>query len=351
MRKLRSVPTKLGRYTIRDLLGRGGMADVYLATHADEAGFEHRVALKIPAPTSERERAELGAALLEEARLGAAVRHPLVVPVLEVVGGDEGALALALGYVDGQSLGRLVSRLRLRGGHLPTNVALAIARDALVALDAVHRAETPSGLPLGIVHRDVSPGNLLVGLDGLTRLADFGIACATLEGTPPRSSEVRGKIGYMAPERLRKQEHDARSDLFSLGIVLFELLVGRKLHTGKDDVELTRRALLSPVPRPSSERPELEPFDAVVGRALMRDPTRRFGGAAEMLEALERAAERGHGIANPLQVACAVATITAEEPERELDEDEAPTLPHSRTVLRHGAAPTDERATIVHRPR
>lgn len=272
-----------------------------------------------------------------------------MVPVLEVVGDDEGPAALALGYVDGQSLARLVSRLRCQGGHLPANVALAIARDALVALDAVHRAETKAGLPLGIVHRDVSPGNLLVGIDGLTRLADFGIACATAGHAPPRSTEVRGKIGYMAPERLRKQEHDARSDLFSLGVVLFELLVGRKLHTGKDDADLARRVLLSPVPRPSSERPELRPFDAVVGRALMRDPTRRHGSAAEMLEALEEAAERCHGIANPLQVACALATITAEEPERELDEDEAPTLPHSRTVLRGAKAGTVERATIVHR--
>lgn len=286
-------PLIIGRYLICDEIGAGGMATVHLGRLLGAAGFSRVVAIKRLHP----ERAEsdkLATMLVDEARIVARIRHPNVATTLDVIRTD-GEFLVILEYVHGPSLAWLQARLMERGETMPPRIALRIAIDALQGLHAAHQAKSERGRPLGIVHRDVSPQNILVGEDGVARVLDFGIAKAEGRLSFTLVGEIKGKLRYMSPEQLRGEPVDLRTDVFAAGVVLWEMLAGRRLF-GRPaqgapldilrDVLSTLgdlRGRLGPVV-PS-------PVEEVILEALQVDGAKRFATADAMAVALAAALE------------------------------------------------------------
>ncbi|MGH7294039.1 MAG: serine/threonine-protein kinase, partial [Polyangiaceae bacterium] len=230
---------------------------------------------------------EFVAMFLDEARLAARIRHHNVVATLDVSDGDP--LYLVMEYVEGCSLSALARAARHAGRRVPLDVALRVVCDALAGLHAAHDCRGPDGDLLGLVHCDVSPQNVLVGVDGSARITDFGIARATARMALEEQSIVKGKPSYMAPEQLGSGEVTRRVDVFSAGVVLWELLTGRSLFRSTDEWATMHAVLTREVPAPSSVEPAVPPaLDAVLLRALERDPARRFATAGDFLAAIER---------------------------------------------------------------
>jgi len=182
---------------------------------------------------------------LEEGRIAGLVRHPHVVSVVDV-GEDDAGPYLVMDFVEGVSLAEVVARTAARRQLVPMPIALRIATQVAEGLHAVHETAGPDGQPLQLIHRDISPQNVLIGFDGTARVSDFGIAKALGRATRTTTGVLKGKLGYLAPERLRFEEPDRRADLFSFGVVLFELLAGRRLYDSPDDVEGPRRGIVGP---------------------------------------------------------------------------------------------------------
>jgi serine/threonine-protein kinase len=226
---------------------------------------------------------ELVRLFLDEARVGAQLDHPGLVRVHEL--GKLGAVYfIAMDHVAGRDLRALQERLRRRGERLPVELAAHLALRAAEALDHAHRACGADGRPLRVVHRDVSPGNLLVGLDGAVRLIDFGIAQAAPRADAPA---LRGKVAYLSPELVRGLPVDRRSDVFSLGVVLHELLSGERLFAQGSEQAALERVRAAEAPPPSRLNPAVPPeLDRVVLRALAREPEARFAWASELGDAL-----------------------------------------------------------------
>ena len=281
---MRDVPTKLGRYRVVDLLARGGMGSVYLARATGIGGFARPVALKLLHRHLAGEK-QVVDMFLTEARLAARVAHRNVIDVLDV---DmlEGEHLIAMRFVEGGSLRQLV---QARGAEkLPAGVALRILHDTLLGLHAAHEATAESGTPLGIIHRDVSPSNILVDLDGVAQLGDFGVARAA-GGVVSSLGTVKGKLRYLAPEQATSGALDRRVDVFAAGVVLWELLTGKALFHGENDAETIHKILEAPIPPPTG--PTLA-IDEVCLKALERDPARRYETAEALAKALARAGER-----------------------------------------------------------
>ena len=290
------VGRRLGRYEIVSWLASGGMANVYVARALGVGGFERLVALKLLHPHLAHEH-EFISMFLDEARLAARIRHPNVVATLDISSTETEGLYLVMEFVEGQHLGRLLSGAARQGLRLPAGVVLRIVADALQGLGAAHDLTDAAGTPLQLVHRDVSPHNVLVGVDGIARLTDFGVARAEVRLSSTRDGQFKGKLGYLAPEQVSAGRCDRRSDLFAMGVLAWEALAGRRLFRGDDTVGMLRAVLQQPIPPISTQRPELEPLDPVLQQALARDPEARFPHAAAFLEALERAAPQVGGLA------------------------------------------------------
>jgi len=225
-------------------------------------------------------------ALLDELHLTSAVCHPNVVRMVGVVEGGV-APAIAMEWVDGVDLGKLAQAAERAGVRLPVDVVAAIARDVLAGLHAAHEARNDRGVALEIVHRDVSPQNLLLGRDGLVRVTDFGVARAVDRVNQTERGAIKGKLGYLAPEQLAGV-CDRRTDLFGVGVVLWELLTGTRMRAG-DGVEMLVQIVTGRTDAPSAQRPEAAALDAVVVRALDTIPDLRFATAAEMADAITTA--------------------------------------------------------------
>jgi hypothetical protein len=275
-----ALPRVVGRYTLHQEIATGGMATVYLGRMVGPARFSPVVAVKALHPHFAREP-EFLRMFLDEARLAARVRHPNVVPVLDVH--EQGDLFLVLEYIHGESLARLLESARADRRPVPLPIASAIACDVLRGLHAAHEARDESGSPLGVVHRDVSPQNVLVGVDGVARVFDFGIARAAGRLTMTREGQIKGKLGYMAPEQLRGEAVTRQADVFSAGIVLWQMLTGERLFAGDAEANVIEQVLFRPIPPPGHHRDGLpEGLDAIVLRALARDVAQRFATAKEM---------------------------------------------------------------------
>ncbi len=284
----RTEGTTLGRYRLYDRIASGGMASVHFGRLAGRAGFSRLVAIKKLHDHVARDP-KFVAMLLDEARLVALVRHPNVVPTLEIVEGDD-TLAVVMEYVAGESLERLVDLLASRGERLPQAIAAYVVAQLLQGLHAAHEAVDSSGVALEIVHRDISPQNVLVGIDGVARILDFGVARARsrLQGT--ETGELKGKIAYMSPEQLQQTGVDRRNDIFATGIVLWELLTGKPLFLSSSPIATIANVLNLPIEAPSLAGSESDAFDAIVMKALERDRDQRFDTADEMANAIEAAA-------------------------------------------------------------
>ncbi|ACL64608.1 serine/threonine protein kinase [Anaeromyxobacter dehalogenans 2CP-1] len=276
-------PIPYGRFLLLDRIAVGGMAEVYVAIRRGEpAGRLY--ALKRILPTL-AEDAEFITMFLDEARLVVQLDHPAIVPIHELGMHGEGYY-IAMDYLPGKDLRALLDRLRARGEPMPVPLAAHVAARVADALDHAHRKRDALGSPLRVVHRDVSPANVLLGFDGSVRIIDFGIAQAALR-TRRQDTVLRGKFGYMSPEMVRGQPVDHRSDVFSLGVVLHEMLTGARLFSGKSELSVLERVRRAEVPPPSRARPGLPPeLDAIVLRALARDPAQRFEWASDLRDAL-----------------------------------------------------------------
>ncbi len=284
------APHVIDRYVLFDAIASGGMATVHYGRMIGAAGFARTVAIKRLHPQFAKDP-EFVSMFLDEARLAARIRHLYVVPTLDVVA-HEGEVLLVMEYVQGVSLSYLARVHRQKGEPIPAPVAVGILVNALSGLQAVHDATGEDGMALDVVHRDVSPQNILVGIDGAARIADFGIAKAMGRLQTTREGQVKGKSGYMAPEQIRGQTVDRRTDVFAASVVLWEVLTGERLFASDSPLGAMNQVLERSAPPPSSVRPRLPPeLDAIVLRGLERDPARRFATAHDMGAALEAAVE------------------------------------------------------------
>jgi serine/threonine protein kinase len=265
------------------------MATVHFGRLQGAHGFARTVAIKRLLPHIHENR-DLARRFFDEARLAARIRHANVVQTLDVeLFGEEGLVVME--FVLGETLGRLLQVACRSDEPPPPAIVSAIVGGALHGLHAAHQAKSDLGVPLGIVHRDVSPQNILVGVDGVARILDFGIAKATAQTSVTPGGQLKGKAAYMAPELLRGQTVTFKADLFAAAIVLWESLVGRRLFLGETEAETLANVLSMPVEPPSSFVPRLPPgLDRVVLAGLQRDPAMRFDSARDMAVALEQAA-------------------------------------------------------------
>jgi serine/threonine-protein kinase len=276
-------PIPFGKYLLVDRVAVGGMAEVYAAVPRQERP-PRLLAVKRILPTLAEDRG-LVAMFLDEARIAAQLRHPGIAAIHDL--GREGeAYWIAMEYVAGRTLRALLDRLRERGERLPIAIAAHLAARIADALDYAHRERDAHGRPLDLVHRDVSPANVLLGFDGGVRVIDFGIAQAAISTRGP-DAVLRGKFGYMSPEQVRGLPVDRRADVFALGAVLHEMLAGERLFTGPSELAVLDRVRSAEVRPPSTRNPEVRPaLDAVVLRAVAREPADRWQWAGELREAL-----------------------------------------------------------------
>jgi serine/threonine-protein kinase len=288
-------PRVIGRYAMHRPIARGGMATVHLGRLLGPVGFSRTVAIKRLHPQLANDP-EFVTMFLDEARLAARVTHPNVVSTLDVVATKK-ELFLVMEYVPGESLGRLLRAAYKQKKRMPLGVVSSIMSGVLHGLHAAHEAKTERGEALAIVHRDVSPQNILIGADGIARVLDFGIAKAAGQMHETQLGQVKGKLAYMAPEQLAGCEACRLADIYSAGVVLWELIAGRRLFSGKNPGEVMNQVLSAPILAPSEvndwfeprteDRETLETFDRIVLQATRADATARFATAREMALAIE----------------------------------------------------------------
>ncbi len=306
------LPAQFGKYLLVHRLGSGGMAELFLAKQTGLKGFEKVLAIKkiLPHLTQDSEFVSMFA---NEGKLAALLTHQHIVQIFDL-GHVDGAYYLAMEYVMGKDLRAVVSRARERGGRLPIDQAVSIVSHVASGLDYAHRKKDLNGRDLNIVHRDVSPQNVLVSYEGEVKLVDFGIAKAAGIGQETKTGILKGKLAYMSPEQAMGRTIDRRSDVFALGIVLYELLTGRRLFKGDSDLstlEQVRTANVEPPKRIDADIPDA--LEAAVMTALAREPDGRYQTAADFQAALEAIiAERGRGSSN-LHLAHFMTALFAED--------------------------------------
>jgi eukaryotic-like serine/threonine-protein kinase len=308
--RFRRAPT---RYLPSARLASGGMAEVWKGDALFESGERHPIAIKRVLPQLAAQEIYRGM-FMDEARLGMLLHHPNIVRVYDArdVGGT---FIMIMELVDGTSLKSVLERAHARSACMPPATALFIARELARALQYAHAAVDPQGKPLGIIHRDVSPHNLLLGKDGGVKLADFGLADASVHSTQLGDGMLGGKLGYLAPEIIAEQPSTAQIDVFAAGIVLWEMLSGRRLFQGDDDVGTVRAVARCDVPPPSRfNRRSTPEVDALVLKVLTADPRKRTPSAAALVEELDRTLTRLDARVSQRDVALVVGLHLATEP-------------------------------------
>lgn len=297
-----SDPEKFGKYTILRRLAVGGTAEISLARYDGIGGFEKTLVLKRLLPSLCEDRSQV-TQFLNEARIGACLAHPNVVQTHEV-GEVSGRYFIAMEYVPGADLERVMRILGAAGKRLPLEIALRVVSEVCAGLHFAHSRADAAGQALHIVHRDVTPANILISNDGSVKLTDFGVAKVLDSRSMARSGVFRGKFAYMSPEQCAGERLDARSDIFSLGIVLYEITLGRRPFQGENQFQILREISegVSTPPRVIDPRYPVE-LEAIVLRALAHDREDRYPSALEMQADLEQfAAWRGFR-ASSVQVA------------------------------------------------
>jgi serine/threonine-protein kinase len=306
-RAAKASPRMLGRYLLFGEIASGGMATVHIGRLIGPVGFSRTVAIKKLHPQFAKDP-EFVSMFLDEARLAARIRHPNVVSTLDVVA-LEGELFLVMDYVQGASLSQLFGALFRAKQRMPPQVVSGIVIDTLLGLHAAHEATNDHGHPLGIVHRDISPQNVLVGADGIARVVDFGVAKAASRAQTTRDGQLKGKLSYMAPEQLKLAAVDRRTDVFAVAIVLWEALAGRRLFAADDTPAIVARILTAEPDPPSRYAPGIpSAVEDVVMRGLAKSPASRFASAREMARALDKALPR----AGSLEIGEWVASVASE---------------------------------------
>lgn len=287
----------VGRYALYGEIAAGGMASVHIGRLLGPVGFARTVAIKRLHQQFAKDP-EFVSMFLDEARLAARVQHPNVVATIDVVA-TEGELFLIMDYVRGESLSRLVRSSGKRGDFVPPRIVAGIMCGFLHGLHSAHEAKNEHGERLNLVHRDVSPQNVLVGSDGVARVLDFGVAKAAGRVQVTREGQIKGKLAYMPPEQLHGHQVTRTVDIYAAAVVCWEALTGERLFKGGTEAETLTRILKGNVAPPSSIVPNLPvTFDEVLLKALSREPTERYATAREMALALEKCA----GIASATEI-------------------------------------------------
>ena len=277
---------KVGRYELLHPLGCGGMAEVFKARASGPAGFEREMVVKRILPQYTRDP-DFVRMFADEARILGMMHHANVVQAYEF-GEDSGTLYLALEYVEGPSLSKILRTLRAANRPMPPVIVAYVAREICRALDYVHKLENADGQRMDVVHRDVTPSNIIVTPGGTVKLLDFGVAKFATAAKSTRAGTVKGKPAYLAPEQLEGKPIDGRVDLFALGIVMHEMLTLQHLFAGDSDLHTAKKIMEMKIPSLTAKRDDVPPdLDRIVMRALERDRKRRFATAAEMARALD----------------------------------------------------------------
>ncbi|HEY8086487.1 MAG TPA: serine/threonine-protein kinase, partial [Polyangiaceae bacterium] len=278
---------RLDRYELLCPIASGGMATVWLARLRGKRGFEKLFAVKT-IRTELLDDPRFQEMFLDEARIASGIQHPNVAQILDL-GEERETLFIVMEWVDGDSLAKIRKLVAKRGHKLPVGIVLRLLADACAGLHAAHELHDDQGQPLEIVHRDVSPQNLLVATTGAVKVIDFGIAKAhNRKQGETRTGVVKGKIQYMAPEQVKKgRTVDRRADVWSLGVCLHELVTGKLPYDGDDDIEVINKLLSDEAPKLAEGIPE--PVERVLERCLVLDTDIRFPTAAGMQRAIEGA--------------------------------------------------------------
>ncbi len=306
-----ALPRILGRYAIYDAVASGAMATVHLGRLLGPVGFSRTVAIKRLHPQYAQDP-EFVTMFLDEAQMAARIRHPNVVSTLDVVA-EQNEIFLVMDYVHGDSLGQIQRSLGKRGETIPIPIVLRIATDALQGLHAAHQATDDHGILLNLVHRDISPQNILLGVDGVSRLVDFGVAKAAGRAQATRDGHIKGKLSYMAPEQLRAQPVTRQADVHAFAIVLWEMLSGKRLFVGTNETQLITAVTRHDVPSLVGLVPGLPPaLDLVVTQGAAINVAERFATAREMCVAIGECGP----IATTLEVADWVQGLTRETVDR-----------------------------------
>jgi eukaryotic-like serine/threonine-protein kinase len=280
-----SLPLDLGRYVLYREIAHGGMATIYLGQLTGAVGFSRTVAIKRMHPHLARDPAFVNM-FADEARLAARVNHPNVVPTIDIVA-LEGELFLVMEHVRGETVGRLI---RAAKDTIPVPVVCALLRDTLLGLHAAHEALGEDRQPMNLIHRDVSPQNILVGKDGIARIFDFGVARASGRLQHTEQGVLKGKLPYMAPEMLAGQVPTRQIDIYAASVVLWEALTGRKLVSGETEAAMLHQIVAGTFVAPSVYRADIPPaLDEVVRRGLSKSLETRYPTAQAMAADLERA--------------------------------------------------------------
>ena len=304
--------TRLGSFEILRRLARGGMAEIYLARTSGPSGFEKLVVLKkILGKFADKPRyVQL---FLEEAKLAASLDHPGIAQVYDI-GMVDGSYFFAMEHLHGQDVRSLLHRAWRIGERLPIEHAVQIARHVASALHFAHEKRRSDGTLLGLVHRDVSPSNILVTYDGATKLLDFGVAKTATSTVKTRTGALKGKISYMSPEQARGASIDRRSDIFSLGIVLWEMVTTQRLYRADNDLATLQLIIHQPPRPPSQVRPECPPeLERIVLRALAQDPGARYPTAEQLVLELDELAREHKLKQSPNALAATLGQLFAPE--------------------------------------
>ncbi len=303
--------TRLGRYQLLAKLATGGMAEIHLAKQTGIEGFERLVVVKkiLPHLSSEQRFLEM---FLDEARITIQLNHPNIVQTYDL-GKDGEQYFMAMEYLEGESLGYLAREAHRGGKWPPPALAAGIVACVAEGLAYAHTLTDDEGEPLHIVHRDVSPQNIIVLFNGGVKLVDFGIAKAATKVHRTRVGTMKGKLAYMAPEQCAGKELDGRADIFSLGAVLWELLCRRRLFKRDNEAAIVTAIVHEPPPSIRELRPEVpEELEAVALKALAKDPAERFQTCAEMAGALREHLRRSQAAAGPAQISAFINDVFAE---------------------------------------
>jgi serine/threonine protein kinase len=278
--------TRFGKYRLIDRIAVGGMAEIFLANQVDGEGLETPVVIKRIRPHLSK-HATFVKMFLNEARLAAQLNHPNIVQIHDL-GKIGESYFIAMEYIFGRDMRSIIPKAEEVGIPFPLVYALRIASDVCSGLHYAHQKVDLYGNPLNIVHRDVTPENIFVAFDGTVKVLDFGIAKATNQVEQTRAGELRGKISYMSPEQCQGKPVDRRSDIFSVGVALYEWLTGFKLFTGESEVVVMRSITEGKIYAPSYFKADIpEPVEAILMKALEKDRERRYQTAAEMRAAID----------------------------------------------------------------
>lgn len=271
-----------GKYELVEPAGKGGMATVWHALQRGPAGFARPVGLKRIRPELVGD-GQFVALFVEEARVSAQLVHPNIVQVYDFGHDDEGCYFIVMEWIEGLSLAQYLVAQRKVGLLPPWHLVAAVGIEALRGLDAAHSRVDAMGNPAPVYHRDVTPQNILMGVNGIVKLTDFGLARAMDRARMTGPDIIKGKVGYLAPELTQGHEPSPQSDIYAMGVVLWQALAGRALFPGDNDVDIFVQASRGEIPPLSEVRPDVPPpFTSIVERALARDPDDRFRSAEQM---------------------------------------------------------------------